>query len=51
MDKLQRVLKEVQDANGYDLILSYGPGTGLLMAQEDLDITEDVLGRLNQPEE
>jgi outer membrane protein len=46
-DNVQRVLKELQDERGYDIILSYGPGTGVLLARDGLDITEEVLRRLN----
>lgn len=46
-EKLNVVLKALQSERGYDYILSYGPGTGVLMANEELDITQDVLSRLN----
>ncbi len=45
---VKRVLKDLQDEYGYDYILSYGPGTGVLMVNEAFDITEIVLERLNQ---
>lgn len=46
-EKLNKVLKEIQAERGYDFILSYGAGTAVLMVNDELDITEDVLGRLN----
>lgn len=46
-ENVQRVLKELQDERGYDIILSYGPGTGVLLARDALDITQDVLTLLN----
>lgn len=42
------VLSELQRERGYDFILSYGPGTGVLMVNDSLDITEEVLRRLNE---
>ena len=45
--RLKSVLKAVRDANGYDFILSYGPGTGVLMVNDSLDVTEQVLVELN----
>lgn len=46
-EKLEKILKDLQTERGYDYILSYGPGTALLMVNDKLDITEDVLSRLN----
>ncbi len=46
-DNVKRVLEELQKEKGYAYILSYGPGTGVLMADSTLDITEEVLARLN----
>ncbi|MBK8493533.1 MAG: OmpH family outer membrane protein [Saprospirales bacterium] len=45
--RLKNVLRAVRDANGYDFILSYGPGTGVLMVNDSLDVTEQVLVELN----
>lgn len=45
--KLTKILEELQAERGYDFILSYGPGTAVLMVNDELDITEDVLARLN----
>jgi outer membrane protein len=47
-DKLNEVLKAIRQEYGYDFILSYGPGTGVLMANDSLDITDEVLRRLNE---
>jgi outer membrane protein len=49
-ERIKAVLTAVRDEFGYDYILSYGPGTGLLMANDSLDVTEEVLGRLNAKE-
>lgn len=46
-EKLNIILKELQAEKGYDYILSYGPGTAVLMVNDELDITEEVLTRLN----
>lgn len=50
-EKLQKNVKEVlsalQKEKGYDYILSYGPGTGVLMVNDSLDITQMVVDRLN----
>lgn len=43
------VLKAIQKEYGYDFILSYGPGTGVLMVNDSLDVTDLVLERLNAP--
>lgn len=45
--KLTKILEDLQTERGYDFILSYGPGTAVLMVNDDLDITDDVLARLN----
>ena len=49
--KLKSVLQTVRDANGYDYILSYGPGTGVLMVNDTLDVTAKVLEQLNAAKE
>jgi len=46
-ERVKAVLREVRDESGYDYILSYGPGTGVLMVNDSLDVTEVVLGKLN----
>lgn len=46
-ENLQAVLEEVQKEFKYDYILSYGAGTGVLMAAEELDITPEVAKRIN----
>lgn len=46
-ENLQTVLEAVQAEFKYDYILSYGAGTGVLMANEKLDITPEVAKRLN----
>jgi outer membrane protein len=47
---IKDLLAEIQKEKGYDYILSYGPGTGILMVNEKLDITPMVLERLNKKE-
>ena len=52
--KIKRVLSEIRTEFGYDYILSYGPGTGVIMVNEEYDVTEELLRRLNaatEPEE
>jgi outer membrane protein len=46
-ENLRKVLKDVQDEFGYDYILSYGSGTGVLMANDAHDITAEVSKRIN----
>lgn len=46
-ENLRAVLEEVQKEFKYDYILSYGAGTGVLMAAEELDITPEVAKRIN----
>lgn len=45
--KLDDLLSELRAEKGYDLVLSYGPGADVLAANDELDITEMVLERLN----
>lgn len=45
--KIKAFLTEIQAENGYDYIFSYGPGTGVLMVNDSLDITQNLLVRLN----
>ncbi|MBK6949131.1 MAG: OmpH family outer membrane protein [Haliscomenobacter sp.] len=47
--KVKDLLEAVRKEKGYDYILNYGPGTGVLMVNDSLDITPLVLERLNQP--
>lgn len=47
---IKDLLADIQKEKGYDFILSYGPGTGVLMVDEKRDITPMVLDRLNQKE-
>lgn len=49
--KLTKILEDLQAERGYDFILSYGPGTAVLMVNDELDITDDVLARLNTKEQ
>lgn len=44
---LKKVLEEVQAEFGYDYILSYGAGTGVLMVDDKNDITDEVAKRVN----
>lgn len=48
---IKSLLADIQKEKGYDYILSYGPGTGVLMVNDSLDITKMVLERLNKKEE
>ena len=50
-ERVKSVLKAVRDEGGYDYILSYGPGTGVLMVNDSLDVTEAVLEKLNAGKE
>ncbi|MEY4108543.1 MAG: hypothetical protein RL181_2885 [Bacteroidota bacterium] len=45
--EVKGILKALREEKGYDYILNYGPGTGVLMANDQLDITDLVLERLN----
>lgn len=47
---IRTVLKGLKDERGYDFILNYGPGTGVVMVNDSLDITREVLQRLNKKE-
>ena len=46
-ERVKSVLKAVRDEGGYDYILSYGPGTGVLMVNDSLEVTDMVLEKLN----
>ena len=46
-ERVKSVLKAVRDEGGYDYILSYGPGTGVLMVNDSLEVTDQVLEKLN----
>lgn len=50
-EKLNNILKNLQAEKDYDYILSYGQGTAVLMVNDALDITDEVLTRLNAKEE
>ncbi len=50
-EKVKAVLEAVRTEKGYDFILNYGPGTGVLMVNDSLDITPLVLEKLNQVKE
>lgn len=45
--RVKELLTAIRKEKGYDFILNYGPGTGVLMVNDSLDITEVVLERLN----
>ena len=49
-ERIKGVLKAVREENGYDFILSYGPGTGVLMVNDSLEVTDKVLEKLNAEE-
>ncbi len=46
-DDVKAVLEEIQAERNYDYILNQGPGTGVLISNDALDITAEVLKRLN----
>lgn len=46
-ENLKNVLDEVQAESNYDYILSYGAGTGVLIANDAHDISGEVSKRLN----
>lgn len=48
--KLKEVLEEVRKEKGYQYILNYATGTGVLMVDKNLDITTTVVGLLNNKE-
>lgn len=45
--KVKDILEAIQEEEGYDYILNEGGGSGVLVARDAFDITEDVLARLN----
>lgn len=47
---LVNFLKEFNKAHGYDFIFGYQRGSGILLANDSLDITKQVLSGLNKPE-
>lgn len=46
--EVKDILSELRKEKGYDYILNYAPGSGVLMVNDALDITAEVLSRLNQ---
>ncbi len=46
--KITNLLDRFNAEMGYDYILGFTPGGGILYAKEQHDITEEILGRLNQ---
>jgi len=46
-DRLMGLMDSLRDVRGYDYILQYGQGSGVLGARDTFDITTDVLGILN----
>ena len=48
---IKALLTDIRAEKGYDFILNYGPGTGVLMVNDSLDITPMVLERLNKKEQ
>ncbi|MEL7222855.1 MAG: OmpH family outer membrane protein, partial [Bacteroidota bacterium] len=46
-ENLRNVLDDIQKEFGYDYILSYGAGTGVLMVNDAHDITAEVSKRIN----
>ena len=48
--KLKGILEEVRKEKGYQYILNYAAGTGVLMVDKNLDITSTVVELLNNKE-
>ena len=48
--KLKGILEEVRKEKGYQYILNYATGTGVLMVDKKLDITSTVVELLNNKE-
>lgn len=46
--QIKEILSDLRKEKGYDYILNYGPGTGVLMVNEAHDVTTLVLEKLNQ---
>jgi outer membrane protein len=47
-DNLSTYLKKYGDENGLEIVFTFTPGSGLLYANEALDITDQVIGALNE---
>lgn len=45
--RIVRIIKDVKDERGYDIVLSYGAGSPVLAIDSTMDITPVVLKRLN----
>jgi len=45
--QVKDLLTAIRKEKGYDFIMNYGPGTGVLMVNDSLDITKVVLEKLN----
>lgn len=50
-NRLTRLLEEMNDELGFDYILGFSPGGGILYASDKHDITQKVLQRLNETDE
>lgn len=48
IDSIDVFLKRYNEQQGYDYILGYSKGSGILLAKDTLDITSDVLEKLNE---
>jgi outer membrane protein len=48
LDKISDFLERYNQEAGYDFILGYARGGGILFADEQFDITNEVLARLNE---
>lgn len=46
-ERVNEILEEMMEENGYDYILNEGGGGGVLLANDRFDITADVLAKLN----
>ncbi len=47
-DSISNFIKRYNEEFGFDFVLSYSPGGGLLFAGEQYDITEDVIEKINK---
>lgn len=47
LNRVQKVIEEIRAERGYDMIFDVS-GSGVVAANPDLNITEDVIGRLEQ---
>jgi outer membrane protein len=46
-EDVKELLSQLRTENSYDYVLSYGSGSGVLMVNEALDITQKLVDLLN----